>query len=842
MFFVFFILFLLGDFLPFNIGIKQVYANPDILPNDGDAWTENNNATYPWIFHTNYVDTMNWTTSDVHEGSYALNVTHTKASTGMYFRLVLDQNYNVSGYDGIFMWIKVTSPAANNIELIVNPTDTNWDVTNKLDTPLYGVPSNFNATWTRLFIPLMVFDASGTASWNSIRQIYVQVGSLGSADGTEVLVDNLHFTTFHVAGQTPTTDQLKIMPLTYYNMKLGQYTETISGTNYTTMYDWQNLTDNTFSSSSLEFEVVGHNVFALSMAYEATNFDFYLNEAEDLARILLLAQEQNGLGKGGFHNYYSAGWNKLMGSVYNGWIMAGLSHLYGQTSNSTYKTAADLLRNYLTGIMWNEELDVFNPQFDNDTQTVTNATGYSTMRDGACSAGLATYYRYVSQNSTVLDRLDKVLNKILHQVNPYGQTMTYDKVRWEDTAYQMWGMWQAWMATSNTTYRDSFLNVSKILIGTHMKSPSLNGSATRHVGELYLWGISGNYLDGWGLHNSLPLMFLANNIEAQAYFVNASELSLFNHLRLTQTSEGAFQRDSSTYSERQYYGTPSFVVLGLQLYHLNKGTDFYVPASTGRVLNISKTNYTMTIKINKTGTSTTEVYWPYTFAPRKVECSGCSAYSWTHNLTTNITTLTATHSSLVDWTLYVILPDGESCSSNDECANSHCVHGICRSSSTYCGDNYCDTGEDCSSCSSDCGCSSGYYCSNGRCVSYGVTCKGEDQFCLTNATCCPGLYCVDDLCKNITVTPEEEPEEEVLECPPCPSPSEWSECIEGKQNRTNYQCSEETNYICQAYSEEQSCELPEEEIKPTLYRYWYVWLIIVLIVIVMFWRFKLIKK
>jgi len=203
--------------------------------------------------------------------------------------------------------------------------------------------------------------------------------------------------------------------------------------------------------------------------------------------------------------------------------------------------------------------------------------------------------------------------------------------------------------------------------------------------------------------------------------------------------------------------------------------------------------------------------------------------------------LTVNHSSVVTWSLYVKLPDGEACSSNDECLNGYCVHGICRSSSIYCGDGYCDTGEDCSSCSSDCGCSSGHYCSNGQCVSYGIIkCKEEGELCLMNASCCSGLYCIDEVCKNVTVVLEEE-EEEVLECPVCPSPSAWGECVDNKQNRTNYRCSEETNYTCESYVEEQGCEVPEEEIK-VIDTYWYVWLIILIIVIVIFWRFKLVKK
>jgi len=50
-----------------------------------------------------------------------------------------------------------------------------------------------------------------------------------------------------------------------------------------------------------------------------------------------------------------------------------------------------------------------------------------------------------------------------------------------------------------------------------------------------------------------------------------------------------------------------------------------------------------------------------------------------------------------------LLANGENCTDDGECNSGHCVHDICRSSSTYCGDDYCDSGESCSSCSSDCG-------------------------------------------------------------------------------------------------------------------------------------------
>jgi hypothetical protein len=52
-----------------------------------------------------------------------------------------------------------------------------------------------------------------------------------------------------------------------------------------------------------------------------------------------------------------------------------------------------------------------------------------------------------------------------------------------------------------------------------------------------------------------------------------------------------------------------------------------------------------------------------------------------------------------------------SCTAASECVGGYCVHEYCRSTSTYCGDGYCDSGESCSSDNS--ACSSGYVCTNG---------------------------------------------------------------------------------------------------------------------------------
>ncbi|MFC1612738.1 hypothetical protein ACFL23_00205 [Patescibacteria group bacterium] len=95
-------------------------------------------------------------------------------------------------------------------------------------------------------------------------------------------------------------------------------------------------------------------------------------------------------------------------------------------------------------------------------------------------------------------------------------------------------------------------------------------------------------------------------------------------------------------------------------------------------------------------------------------------------------------------------PDGSDCVNSGECKNWHCVHGKCRSSETYCGDTFCDRGESCSSCTSDCGacslkdtgetCGANSECKNNHCVH--SKCRSSETYC-GDTFCDSGETCVD---------------------------------------------------------------------------------------------------
>lgn len=78
----------------------------------------------------------------------------------------------------------------------------------------------------------------------------------------------------------------------------------------------------------------------------------------------------------------------------------------------------------------------------------------------------------------------------------------------------------------------------------------------------------------------------------------------------------------------------------------------------------------------------------------------------------------------VETTTTSLKPNGESCTTDNECASGYCVHYICRPSKPYCGDNYCDPNENCAE--DDDACPSGYLCTNG-CQKYNVSEVKEEE-------------------------------------------------------------------------------------------------------------------
>lgn len=134
--------------------------------------------------------------------------------------------------------------------------------------------------------------------------------------------------------------------------------------------------------------------------------------------------------------------------------------------------------------------------------------------------------------------------------------------------------------------------------------------------------------------------------------------------------------------------------------------------------------------------------------------------------------------------------NNSSCYSNSECSSNYCVHMVCRASSVYCGDVHCDGGESCSSCSSDCGScepvlkSNGSYCSSGSECEGGYCVYGK---CRSSSTYCGDNYCDgDETCSNCS-----------SDCGACQE-KEAVKKADGEYCNKNEECTSENcqNYRC----------------------------------------------
>jgi len=137
--------------------------------------------------------------------------------------------------------------------------------------------------------------------------------------------------------------------------------------------------------------------------------------------------------------------------------------------------------------------------------------------------------------------------------------------------------------------------------------------------------------------------------------------------------------------------------------------------------------------------------------------------------------------------------NGENCTQNSECQGNYCVHNICRSTPTYCGDNYCDSGESCSSCPQDCGTCSPPGSIGGRGGGGGTTPMpiaippGEPE-CETDVDCSAGQICKDGGCvggPSGCVNDADCPENQICED---------GKCVEKPECTTDDDCKE--NQIC----------------------------------------------
>ena len=637
--------------------IKEVYASTT-LPTDADAWTENDNATYTWRHHPSVADTLSFTSADVQVGSYALNITHSGGGTEAFVFLELGST-DASAYTVCNLWAKVDKNGwtGNYFDLwLTEDNSTGWY--NQPRWRIYCQP--IAEEWFQINVPCKGFVPDTSPTYLQFKYVAINVMGLSANDNTTILIDGLHFaddyTYYTTSNSINYTQQANLMGWIHNNSK----TQTYAGTDYDSYYVYTEI-DETHDYENLESEVLGHFLYAGSYIYNLTGYTFILTELEDTWLWLKQMQylNQSSLGYGGIYQCCSTG--TMAGTfkdTYLGWLLAGMSAYYSISANATLKTRINLLRAFLCNVLWDDTNDWFDTALDPTDDSITQATQWLTMPNGAILTGLGTYLRYVETNSTVESIINQCYSKgaIRTGGNAGANIFTWaGENQHENTMYNLHGMYQCWQATDNVTYRQEFLNVTNIAFGQSMNSQ--NGSMFQRLD----FCASPNPVedkrkfDGWGMACQMPLLFWAYDYEADSHILDLIKLMLYETF-YEGWSIPAFNGirryygiDAGAWQNQSYVLANTFIYWAGIRYLQSQATQPYgVSINQRNALTAEQyAGKQLSLQIDGTGTSTTHVDCADEGEPLEVT----GATTWNYNNGVNLLTLTVDHASTRDVTI-----------------------------------------------------------------------------------------------------------------------------------------------------------------------------------------------
>lgn len=606
-----------------KIPVKPALASPDMNPSDGDAWTENDNATYTWT--EVYNNPLSWST-DSQEGTYSLNATHTESETKMYVDLALPSSEDASSYDYLSFWLNASHEEAFYL-YIYNVSSSNS----------YRASIIPRTQWDLYVIRLKSFTIIGSTSWSDIKIIRFYWYGL-TANGNETfLLDNLHFATYNQSAATNSIGEAILPRFAYF---MHNQTWAATGGYPDSLYAFKR-TDTEAQSNSLECEVLGQSIFLYCWAYNISGFNFYLDMAEAWANALLNYQNttEGTNGYGGFAYGRSTPGQRML---VNAWTHLGLIYLYHFTGNSTIKTALDRNKIWLVDTMWNDTNDFFNHHYEPSTDTFTYGTTLSWHRDGVAAGAISAYTRYVEANATLTSIADNVFSQMI-TLSKYRIMFSVSTT--EYSTYGYWGIYEGYMATTNASYRNAFLNSSHSLMLANLKNPTHNGSITASMAKYRIDDESEQGLAGWGHMIALLQIAKAYDLTLDSNWCNLLSKMLWDYVYEAQTSDGSitFFRNArgaeEDYNYRQYTPTSACVVAAIWWYYRNiaepsTASDTYIIDGTEKITSISHTNRTLsfTVSAGSQKTSTTRIYTGSKGEPKSVK--GASSWSYADRILT----------------------------------------------------------------------------------------------------------------------------------------------------------------------------------------------------------------
>ena len=648
------LLFLLGlglfaGITPQDSFIPKVNAASPYLPVDGDAWTENNNASYPWIAHATTKDTISFSTEKVKVGSYSFEVNHTYAATQMAFSVDIGASTDFSSYAFMSMWIYLQRSIVPTALSVVD-----WQTTGRFSGNKYEFQTNVDINrWQKIVVPLDAWLNSTAPVWTNRRYLCIQVFGLIATDFSVLYVDGIRFeTSWDYYSETNSVDET-ILPNLWAFVENNQKVATYLGTNYQSTYTYTAL-NGSHQYETLESEALGFTIYALVMAYNASGHQLLLDEAKEYATWLMKFQHSTKKGFSHWYNNATGNFDNIASATYNGWILAGLSFLYSKTADIALKTALDSAANFWASTMWDAPNMWFDKSYNMITSTKTDELSWEDMPQGIMMCGMWSYYKWVNQNATILSIMNAHSNKGFSQTanNRYAFAVTNG----EETVYMNYGFFSAYLAMNNATYKERLFRFQNFVLTNNM----LNQNATIYQAAT-LSDLKSTYgFEGWGWAISLPLLLEMYRIQANANLLNYIEMAFWDLLPQIKTSYSvmAFTRYRGSSTDMAMYqqvvGLNAFLYAGLCIYY----NLVYQPSSPyliSTTRNVTSTDYSneqlaFTVSASSGQTSTTKIYCGNLQKPKQVD-GLTSTGTWTYDDGTKILTITDTHSSSLTFTV-----------------------------------------------------------------------------------------------------------------------------------------------------------------------------------------------
>jgi len=549
---------------PFTL-MPVSYATPEMAPTNGDAWTENNNATYTWIPRPPHVDAVVFTTEKSYVGSYSLKVNHTVSTSSINFRLDLKVEQDFSSYDAISCWLFLQGQRSTSLRV------STLDSSGNSFAFILKEGGFDNATWIRVVIPLDAFFVyTGSPLWSRVRYVEFLDAYRGLSDYTTYYVDGLRFTDLETPLVSGSESDLVLPNFFYAISKYGDKQVTYRGAGYNSVYAFVNVdtgVPDSYIVEALESQSLGQTLFALAVAYNITKSDYLRTKIEAYTSWINVLRSITQFK--GIRNYMAD--NAPAGTIQNGWILGGLSYMYNITGEAVYRNIADDIRTMLIDEVWNSTDHWFSQSINLQTGAVKHASWTNDVQ-GSAVFGLSAYFRFVSANQTVKDRVETCLNtQLTKKFTNFHEAFT--TFNFEADSYMHWGYFEAYKAFKNTAYwkyalAQAHINLAYNMIYLNGSMGFRNNFVSMNQDERY------GYLDEWGSVNSLLLLMKLHQETGDDNILQSFRKTMLDHIVQVKTPlwlvsryRNARSSYETQFNTKSWQPTQAFIFAALVKYY-----------------------------------------------------------------------------------------------------------------------------------------------------------------------------------------------------------------------------------------------------------------------------------